>query len=328
MMNDAEEYEHFVFAEKEVGRLADWSRDPTVAAARIVAEHLESQVKPSFCDYACGPGVASRVLANVLTDPHEVALHCVDLKNPWFEIDPAVLGQFREASTHELNPAGSILSLDAVLPARSVDALWTSMAIHLFPIKAWDRIFSGWATALRTGGLVVYSTPDLGPASPGAELIHTVPRMCRQVFEEVHRDQPASVDGLLELCQRVAGLPPSPDSIGTAELAWLLRTARGSDITAESVRRARQHIAPQPPSRKEIHEALSEHFSGGDEVIDLAVGDGVCHRMMSIPSNHQNLFNDVEQRSQRRFAVSLCRLLESAVPTGRITWTIGAYRKE
>lgn len=324
---DAQEYLDLVFESAAGSHLADWNRAPTLGAARAVAEHLAALPSPTFCDYACGPAVATRVLADVLADASAVTVRCVDLQNPWFVVDEALARRFRAVTAHELNPEGRILALDAVLAEGSVDALWASMAIHLFPRSAWDRIFSGWARVLAPGGLVVYSTPDVAPAGAGAEIIHTVPRMCRRILEEVHDAGVNSAAGLLERVAVVAGGAPDAGSIGDAEVQWLVEIARAARISPESRRRAAQYIAPEPSHRDDLHEALSAHFDGGAITEEVAVDPGVCHRMLDVPSNHENLFLDVQTGLRRRFAVSLCRLVESARPVTRLTWTRGVYRK-
>lgn len=324
---DAQEYMDLVFRDAAASALADWNRAPTLHAAGAVAEHLSTLPSPTFCDYACGPGVASLVLADALPDPGAVTVRCVDLRNPWFVVDESLARRYREVTRHELNPEGRILTVDAVLGEGSVDALWVSMAIHLFPRSAWDRIFAGWAKVLRPGGIVVYSTPDIAPASADAELIHTLPRLCRRIFEDAHDAGVATVADFLQVVASVTGGAADAEGIGEAELAWLVDTARAAQVSDQTRRRAAQHIAPEPSHEGDIHRALSLYLEGRAVTEEVDVDPGVCHRMLDVPSNHENLFPDVQAGCRRRFAVSLCRLVESARPVTRLTWTRGVYRK-
>lgn len=177
------------------GVLREWCAEPTLTLAREAAGYVVARLRHQrtvrVVDYGAGTGAAAvalvravRVLDDSAIDEGRVRITSVDLPGPWFnskaltEVFPAAYHDTASLRSDE----GTILGLDVATGA-AADVVLSSMVFHLVPRRALTMAVSGIAAALSPGGLLLWTAPDLAPATDGALLFHDANRLIRTRFE-------------------------------------------------------------------------------------------------------------------------------------------------
>lgn len=249
-------------------------------------------------------------------------LYLTDLPSPWFARGHALFRGHDNVSCFALRDETTqrFLPLAEVLAGERVDAVLASMVFHLIPVSALPATFERIADVLVDDGVLLFSTPDLGPRRPGALLGHDPNRALR-----------AAVQSLLGGGRRAHALP--------AEVERDLAAAR-SQLTPEAAERARRaadrQILPQPTDVAVLRELLARSFHGEIAVdrSEMQVADSVDGIL--IPANQRYLGEIADLAARARVSRWLMEhhvlppVVRGPAGTGEgfhLQWTLGKLHR-
>jgi SAM-dependent methyltransferase len=252
-------------------------------------------------------------------------LYLTDLPSVWFAKGCELFRGHDHVSCFALRDEATqkFLALSDVLDGEQVDAVLASMVFHLIPVAALPSTFESIAGALAPHGIMLFSTPDLGPRRPGALLGHDPNRALRRAVLELL--------GSERRARELLGAPLDAN----AELAADLRDARARltpEAAARAGRAADRQILPEPTDVGVLQELLVRSFHG-ELVVDaseMRIEDSVDGIL--IPAN-QRYLGEIEDPAARA-RVSRRLMTEHVLPpiargpagtgTGfRLQWTLG-----
>jgi hypothetical protein len=175
----------------------------------------------------------------------------------------------------------------------------------------------GLADVLTPRGRLLWSAPDLGPAAPGAVLLHDPNRALRERWLEL-----------------LAGEEPIAPVISKA--VRLARQRLDEVALREAQDRADRRIRPRPLAG-EVTAALESRFSGETEPATYEMLDEEVVRGLLVPSNQAEFLPEIADRELREGVIREL-MLGDVLPSLRggpagtglglnLQWTLGAYTR-
>jgi hypothetical protein len=197
-----------------------------------------------------------------------------------------------------------------------VDAVLANMVFHLLTPSAMRHAASSIAGVLRPGGLLSFSSPDLGPAGPYSLLFHEPNRLLRGHW--------------------LAAL----DAAEWQGLAPILREAVASvrpEVRATAQRRADRRILPTPQTAASVAAALAPYFYGA---IDRRTYEYLAEEVLMtalVPANQAEYLSEIADKDLREAVIRhlmnehvLPELMNGPGGTAlglNLEWTLGRYTR-
>ncbi|HEX5713147.1 MAG TPA: hypothetical protein VFX85_07525, partial [Solirubrobacterales bacterium] len=306
-----------LFREGDIRYPATWGSAPTgYVVARALAAlmtRLEAAKRGEtirVLDYGAGTGTATIVLLEACREAGleqrlqergvGLEIHLVDLPSPWYALGHRLLRDCTWTRFHSLRDESGFRPLDQVLGGEALDLAMANMVFHLIPPRALDRTFAGLAEVLAPGAPLLWSAPDLGPASPGSVLLHDPNRAARERWLQLHGHE----------------LDPE-----------LRRAAQ---------ERADRRIRPRPLA-SEVSAALATRFEGETELASFEMLSEDVIRGLLVPSNQAEFLPEITDRAEREATIRelmedevLPRLRAGQAGTSlglNLHWTLGVHRR-
>jgi SAM-dependent methyltransferase len=327
-----------LFSEGDLLRPRTWCAAPTWELVAEAMEAIESRLAIAgrgdqirILDYGTGTGLAAIELLKAckvrgLEQRLErlgvtLEVHLADLPSSWFAQGYELLGDCAWTRFHSLRADdGRFRPLLEVTAGEPMDVILASMVFHLIPPQALPRLAAELASALRPGGRLLWSSPDLGPPGAHAVLFHDPNRELRRRWVSL-------------FAEGGAGRAPADLREPLIQVGRDLSPERMEEARA----RAERRVLPQPNSADAVSAALGEHLSG--EV------RGRTHEMLRrdfddallVPSNQEELLSEVEDPEARE-RIALWLMREEVMPELEcgpaatalglnVQWTLGGHSR-
>jgi SAM-dependent methyltransferase len=333
-LEDGKALHEIIFRRGDIRYPASWCAAPTGFVIRNALAGIEAGLGSvaegeviRVLDYGAGTGTATiellkgcrerRIDERLRARGATLEVHLVDLPSSWYAQGYELLKECAWTRFHSLRGEAGFRPLDEVLRGATIDVAMANMVFHLIPGRALARTMEGLASVLAPGGRLAWSAPDLGPASPGAVLLHDPNRALRERWLELLR-----------------GAEP-----GSERVAEAVRLAR-EELDEEGLRRAQdradRRIRPRPLAA-EVTASLEPHFSGetGFATYEM-VGEDIVRGLL-VPSNQAEFLPELADRPLREAVIEelmrdevLPALRQGPAATGlglNFHWTLGAYRR-
>jgi SAM-dependent methyltransferase len=256
-------------------------------------------------DYGAGTGTATIELLKAFRERGldrrfadrraKLVVHLVDIPSSWFAKGHQLLGDQPSTRFHSLRAeGGGFRPLTDLVAAGQVDVAMVNMVFHLIPARALPRTIDGLADAVRPGGRLLWSAPDLGPAPRDTVLLHDPNRLLRELWLEL-----------------LAGeREPAPE---VAAIVAQARTGRDAGSARADQERADRRIRPRPLA-SEVVAALERGFDGATrtaayEMLAEDIVDGLL-----VPSNQAEFMPEIAARADRETVIR--ELMTAAVIPG------------
>jgi SAM-dependent methyltransferase len=260
-----------------------------LAAINARAEQAREGDVIRVLDYGAGTGLASIELSKACIAhgvPERLAelgvgfeLHLVDLPTGWFAQGYELLKNVPWVRFHSLRgddrPFRDLLD---VTEGVHVDVVMANMVFHLLREGAMQRAADSIAAVLAPGGRLVFSAPDLAPATRHSVLFHDPNRLLRRHWLEA-------------LDAADPGACPSP----LREAVALARSAP-RHLTQQ---RADRRILPTPQSVEDVAAALERSLTGttSRQTFELLLEESLATAL--IPSNQAEYLAEITDRTVR-----------------------------
>jgi SAM-dependent methyltransferase len=333
-LEDGEALHEIIFWRGDVRYPASWCAGPTGFVVRNALEAIEAKLRAAergetvrVLDYGAGTGTAAIELLKACRERRldwlaqergvEVEVHLVDLPSSWYALGHRLLGDCAWTRFHSLRGESGFRPLDEVLEGRKIDVAMANMVFHLIPGRALERTMAGLAGVLSPGGRLLWSAPDLGPASPEAVLLHDPNRVLRERW-----------------LQLLGGAPASSPLL--ADAAREARAQLDEEALRAAQDRADRRIRPRPLAG-EVDAALAPHFEGETRFATYEMLGEDIVRGLLVPSNQAEFIPEIADRPRREKAIRelmrvevLPALREGPAGTGlglNFHWTLGAYSR-
>jgi SAM-dependent methyltransferase len=245
-------------------------------------------------DYGAGTGTATIELLKAFHERGlerrfadrgaELVVHLIDIPSSWYAKGHQLLGDQPSTRFHSLRAEdGGFRPLTNLVDPASIDVAMVNMVFHLIPARALPRTVDGLADAVRPGGRLLWSAPDLGPAPRDTVLLHDPNRLLRELW--------------LELL--AGGREPSGQ---VADIVAAARAGRDARSAREAQERADRRIRPRPLA-SEVVEALGRRFQGEPrtaayEMLAEDIVDGLL-----VPSNQAEFMPEISDRGDRETVI-------------------------
>jgi SAM-dependent methyltransferase len=317
-LEDGEALHRILFRDGDIRYPASWGSAATgfvvtntLAAIRTRLEGVDRGGTIRVLDYGAGTGTATIELLKACRDSgleyeidqRQVSLeiHLVDLPSPWYAKGYELLRECSWTRFHSLREPGSgFRPLARVLRDIPIDAAMANMVFHLVPKRALERSMRGLAEVLVPDGRLLWSAPDLGPASPGSVLLHDPNRALRERWLELHGDE------LEAEARRVAQ------------------------------ERADRRIQPRPLAA-DVAAALAAEFDGEIETVSCEMLAEDIVAGLLVPSNQAEFLPEIPDREGREASIRELMLGE-VLPRMRageagtslglnLHWTLGSFTR-
>jgi hypothetical protein len=309
-------------------------------ALRAVEARLASAVEGDVLrvlDYGAGTGLAAIEFLRACRERGierrlelcgaRLELHLVDLPNPWFAQGYDLLRDCAWTRFHSLAaPNGGFRPLLEAVGGRRMDALMSANVFHLIPPRALARAAADLASAVKPGGSLTWSSPDLAPAGPSAVLFHDPNRMLRRHWLEALADPSLA---------RPGERGPAPHRPAVAEAVAHVRGTLDADALSQAQRRADRHILPQPTAATAVVGALEPHFTGDLLRPRFEMPDRETLAALLVPSNQREYLPEIGDGDLRERVIKelmtqtvLPELEAYGARTAdglEIQWSIGAF---
>ncbi|HMI80371.1 MAG TPA: class I SAM-dependent methyltransferase, partial [Solirubrobacterales bacterium] len=333
-LEDGEALQEIIFWRGDVRFPASWCAGPTGFVVRNALEAIEARLRAAepgeavrVLDYGAGTGTATIELLKACRERRldrlagergvEIEVHLVDIPSSWYALGHRLLGDCAWTRFHSLRGEGGFRPLGEVLEGRAIDVAMANMVFHLIPGRALERTMAGLAGVLSPGGRLLWSAPDLGPASPEAVLLHDPNRVLRERWLELLDGAPASSPLL-------------------ADAASQAREQLDEEALRAAQDRADRRIRPRPLAA-EVDAALAPHFEGETRFATYEMlGEDVVRGLL-VPSNQAEFIPEIAERELREEVIRelmrtevLPALREGPAGTGlglNFHWTLGAYTR-
>jgi SAM-dependent methyltransferase len=317
-LEDGRALHEILFRGGDIRYPATWGSAPTgFVVARALAA-IEARLQEAgagetvrVLDYGAGTGTATIELLKACRETGleqrlaalgvDLEVHLVDLPSPWYAQGHELLRDCAWTRFHSLRGAeGGFRPLPEVLDGIAIDAAMANMVFHLIPQRALERSFAGLAEVLAPGAPLLWSAPDLGPASPDSVLLHDPNRALRECWLERHG----------------------------AELDEERRRA--------AQERADRRIQPRPLA-SDVTAALAARFEGEVKLASFEMLSEDVVRGLLVPSNQAEFLPEIQDREQRETTIRalmetevLPRLRAGRAGTSlglNLHWTLGAFSR-
>ncbi|HEY8501785.1 MAG TPA: class I SAM-dependent methyltransferase, partial [Solirubrobacterales bacterium] len=333
-LEDGEALNEIIFWRGDIRYPASWCAGPTGFVVRNALAAIEARLRAAepggtvrVLDYGAGTGTATIELLKACRERRldrlagergvEIEVHLVDIPSSWYALGHRLLGDCAWTRFHSLRGEAGFRPLGEVLAGRAIDVAMANMVFHLIPGRALERTMAGVAGVLAPGGRLLWSAPDLGPASPEAVLLHDPNRVLRERWLELLGGAPASSPLL-------------------AEAARQAREQLDTDALRAAQDRADRRIRPRPLA-SEVDAALEPHFEGETRFATYEMLGEDIVRGLLVPSNQAEFIPEIADRELREEVIRelmrtevLPALREGPAGTGlglNFHWTLGAYTR-
>ena len=337
-LEDGRGLHNLLFSDGDLLRPRTWCAPPTGTLVAEAMEAIESRLARAsrgdqirILDYGTGTGLAAIELlkgcrVRGLDQRLErlgvsLELHLADLPSSWFAQGYQVLGDCSWTRFHSLRAEdGRFRPLLEVTGGESMDVILASMVFHLIPPQVLPGLAAELASALRPGGRLLWSSPDLGPPGPYAVLFHDPNRELRRRWVSLFAEH---------------GADRAPAELRKS----LIQAGRelGPDRMEDARARAERRVLPQANSADAVSAALGEQLSGEARACTYEMLRRDFEDALLVPSNQEELLSEVEDPEAReRIALWLMReevmlKLEcgpAATALGlNVQWTVGSHRR-
>lgn len=300
-LEDGEALHRIIFRGGDIRFPAPWCSAATgfvtgraLAAVEARLEQVGRGETVAVLDYGAGTGTAAIELLKAFHERNlerrfaqrgaELVVHLVDIPSSWYAKGYQLLGGRPSVRFHSLRAeGGGFRPLTDLLGPGSIDVAMVNMVFHLIPARALPRTVDGLAEAIRPGGSLLWSAPDLGPAPRDTVLLHDPNRMLRERWLEL-------LAGERE--------PRAP----IAAIVARARADRDAGSAREAQERADRRIRPRP-LLSEVVEALERRFDGGTrtaayEMLAEDIVDGLL-----VPSNQAEFMPEIAEREDRETVI-------------------------
>lgn len=333
-LTDGEALHEIIFWRGDIRYPASWCAGPTgfvvgnaLAAVEAKLAAAEAGATIRVLDYGAGTGTATIELLKACRERRldrraeergvGIEVHLVDLPSSWYALGYRLLGDCAWTRFHSLRGESGFRPLGEVVEGRRFDVAMANMVFHLIPGRALERTMAGLAGVLAPEGLLAWSAPDLGPASPEAVLLHDPNRLLRERWVEL-------------LGGARTSLPV------TAEAAREARAQLDEAARRAAQDRADRRIRPRPLAR-EVDAALEPHFAGETRLATYEMLGEDIVRGLLVPSNQAEFLPEIADRTRREEVIRelmrgevLPALHRGPAGTGlglNFHWTLGAHRR-
>lgn len=300
-LEDGEALHRIIFRGGDIRFPAPWCSAATgfvtgraLAAVEARLEQVGRGETVAVLDYGAGTGTAAIELLKAFHERNlerrvaergaELVVHLVDIPSSWYAKGYELLAAQPSIRFHSLRAdGGGFRPLADLLGSGSIDVAMVNMVFHLIPARALPRTVDGLAEAIRPGGALLWSAPDLGPAPRDTVLLHDPNRMLRERWLEL-----------------LAGeREPSPP---IAAIVAEARAGRDPDSARAAQERADRRIRPRPLAG-EVVEALERRFDGETrtaayEMLAEDIVDGLL-----VPSNQAEFMPEIAVRDDRESVI-------------------------
>jgi SAM-dependent methyltransferase len=317
-LEDGEALHRILFRDGDIRYPATWGSAATgfVVAGALAA--IEARLAEAgdgatinILDYGAGTGTATIELLKacryagleqqLAERGARLEVHLVDLPSPWYARGHELLRGCAWTRFHSLRGAdGGFRPLTEVLNGVIVDVAMANMVFHLIPKRALERSLDGLADVLVPSGNLLWSAPDLGPASRGSVLLHDPNRAFRERWLELH------------------GRELEPEALRAAQ------------------ERADRRIQPRPLAT-DVTAALAARFKGETRLASYEMLAEDVVRGLLVPSNQAEFLPEVPDRERREAAIRelmlgdvLPQMREGPAGTSlglNLHWTLGSYTR-
>lgn len=300
-LEDGEALHRIIFRGGDIRFPAPWCSAATgfvtgraLAAVEARLEQVGRGETVAVLDYGAGTGTAAIELLKAFHERNlerrfadrgaELVLHLVDIPSSWYAKGHQLLADQPSTRFHSLRAeGGGFRPLTDLLGRDSIDVAMVNMVFHLIPARALPRTVDGLADAVRPGGRLLWSAPDLGPAPRDTVLLHDPNRMLRELWLQL-------LDG---------GHQPSAP---IAAIVARARAGRDAGSAREAQERANRRIRPRP-LLSEVVEALGRRFDGETqtaayEMLAEDIVDGLL-----VPSNQAEFMPEIAAREDRETVI-------------------------
>jgi SAM-dependent methyltransferase len=300
-LEDGEALHRIIFRGGDIRFPSPWCGAATgfvTGRALAAVEARLEQVGPggtvAVLDYGAGTGTATIELLKAYRERGlerrfaargaELVVHLVDIPSSWFAKGHQLLGDQPSTRFHSLRAeGGGFRPLTDLVEAGQIDVAMVNMVFHLIPARALPRTVDGLADAVRAGGRLLWSAPDLGPAPRDTVLLHDPNRLLRELWLEL-----------------LAGeREPAP---AIAAIVARARAGRDAGSARADQERADRRIRPRPPA-SEVVAALDRRFDGATrtaayEMLAEDIVDGLL-----VPSNQAEFMPEITDRADRETVI-------------------------
>ncbi len=330
---DGEELHRLLFTEGDVAHPRQWCSGATGIVVRDALHAIEARIESAgrgdtvrVLDYGAGTGLASIELIKACV-AHDVErrladrgatfeLHLVDIPTSWFAQGYELLREHPWTRFHALRTGGAFRPLIDVMAGEQVDVVLANMVFHLLTDGAMRHAADSIAGVLRPGGLLSFSSPDLGPAGAHSLLFHDPNRLLREHWLAA-----------LDSAEPHSLAPPLRDAVARVRPAE----------RASAQRRADRRILPTPQTRTSVAAALAPYFHGTVErrTYELLAEESLMTAL--VPANQAEYLAEIADRGLREAVIRhlmrehvLPELMRGPAGTAlglNIEWTIGRYER-
>lgn len=330
---DGEQLHRLLFTDGDVAHPRLWCSGATGIVVRDTLRAVEARIDSAgrgdtvrVLDYGAGTGLASIELIKACV-AHDVEarlaargatfeLHLVDIPTSWFAQGYDLLCGQPWTRFHALRTGTAFRPLLDVTAGERVDVVLANMVFHLLTGGAMRRAAESLAGVLRPGGLLCFSSPDLGPAGPHALLFHDPNRLLRGHWLAA-----------LDAAEPLSLAPPLRDAVAR------VRPAERSSAQ----RRADRRILPTPQTRASVAAALAPHFRGAVERRTYELLAEECLMTALVPANQAEYLAEIADRDLREAVIRhlmrdrvLPELMRGPAGTAlglNVEWALGRYER-
>ena len=348
---DGEALHRLLYTDGDLDRPQAWCANPTALLLHDALATIEARIERiragshareiHIMDYGTGTGLAVIELLKALRDRGalqafdalnaKLAIHMLDIPSGWFAKGNELLKACRYVRFASIRGRdGAFLPPAALLGGKRMDLAIASMVFHLVPPAAFGRMADGLADVMAEDGVLLWNSPDIGPAPRDAALFHGPNRALRWRLLEI-LDNPSRLDPILNSLTaddrgQYADLPSRLAEIGNR----LTPAARAAAQAA-----ADRQILPVANEAGMIGEGLARRFDGRifAKSFEIRLADSLA--AMLVPAN-QRYLPEVDDLGLRRRVTSLVMrhdILPALCdgPAGTtyglsLRWTFGRHR--
>jgi len=333
-LSDGRSLHELLYFDGDLSQPRRWCAGATGVVVRDVLAAVHARAEQArrgdvirVLDYGAGTGLASIELSKACIThglPDRFAdlgisleIHLVDLPTGWFAKGYELLKDVPWVRFHSLREDGRpFRDLLEVTGGVHVDVVMANMVFHLLREAPMQRAADSIAAVLVPGGKLVFSAPDLAPATRHSVLFHDPNRLLRRHW----------LDAL--------------DAADPYGLPWPLREAV---ITARSAprlltqQRADRRILPAPQSIAGVAAALQRSMTGTTtcQTFELMFEESLATAL--IPSNQAEYLAEITDRTTREEVIRYImreyvfpELSDGPAGTGlgfNIEWKFGIFER-
>ncbi len=312
-LEDGDALHHFLYGEFATPRewcrkITDFLLDKAVLDLQNrLQERLITKKPIHIVDFGSGTGFAVIELIKkleligffkiCLENNIKINLFLLDFPHSWFAKGYQLLHSYPFIKFYSLKDlqTGKIHSLKDLFIEQSIDLLIASMVFHLLPLKTLSDIIQDFDFVLKKGGLLLWNSPDIGPALPGSELLHDPNRKLRTMVLNLLKN---------ELEHSTISKIRSIDEKLFEKINQVKKHITQEEF-AEGSALAKLQILEMPTSHETITHLLSQSFNGNITLINSPMTERDSLDLISIPANHRHYLFEIKNEKTRLNIIQL-----------------------